>query len=116
MAATRVTGLPRRQRRPAAVEVGEVDDLPPACREAVRIVAVVRHVGRLPDGVRIASHRHSAAVENAVESADLTQRVPEMLLVQPPPLPARYFIAQARAQLPDRGLERLLHRLGPRFV
>src|SRR5439155_9440405 len=45
VAAPRVPRLPRRQSRPAAVEVREVDDLPPACRKAVDVVAVIRDVG-----------------------------------------------------------------------
>src|SRR5438552_8739652 len=87
IAAPRVTRLPRRQRTTAVVEVREVDDLAPARRKAVDVVAVIRDVGRLPHCVRIASHRHRAAVENAVQPPHFAQRMSEVLLVQPAPPP-----------------------------
>src|SRR5438093_13551373 len=87
MAAPRVPRLPRRQRTTAVVEVREVDDLAPARPKAVDVVAVIRDVGRLPHCVHIASHRHRAAVENALLPPHFAQRMSEVLLVQPAPPP-----------------------------
>src|SRR4029450_7650540 len=104
--APRVPRLAPGERPPALVEVREIDDLSPARGEAIQVVAAVWNVRPRPARVRIPAHRHRPAVEDAVQPAHLTQRVPEVLLVQPPPLPARHLVTQPRAQRAHRRLPR----------
>src|SRR5437867_3812762 len=80
VAAAWVPRLTRRQHGLAAVEVGQVDDLPPARREAVDVVSMVGSVCRLPYRVRVAADRHRPAVEHAAQPGQLAQWVPESLL------------------------------------
>src|SRR2546426_685301 len=75
--ASRVPRLARRQYRLAAVEVVQVDDLPPARGEAIHFVAVIRRVRSLPDRVRVAADRHRPAIEHAVQPSNFTERVLE---------------------------------------